>query len=78
MKHAELIGQTREILGKICERHGVPYHYSESMDEAVLLSAKAANKGDTVLLSPGCASFGMFKDYLDRANKFRGAVGKLR
>ncbi|MDD5376943.1 MAG: UDP-N-acetylmuramoyl-L-alanine--D-glutamate ligase [Candidatus Gracilibacteria bacterium] len=77
VKHAELIGQTREILGKICEQEGVPYHYSESMDEAVLLSAKAAKPGDTVLLSPGCASFGMFRDYLDRANKFREAVGKI-
>ena len=33
-------------------------------------------KGDTILLSPGCASFGLFKDYLDRANQFRSAVEK--
>lgn len=46
------------------------------MDEAVRLSTEAANKGDTVLLSPGCASFGMFQDYLDRANKFRKAVAE--
>lgn len=77
MKHAELIGATREILGKICEQQGVPYHYSESMKEAVCLSVKTAKSGDIILLSPGCASFGMFRDYLDRAEKFREAVEKL-
>ena len=77
VKHAELIGATREILGKICEQYGVSYHYSENMNEAVRLSAKTAKPGDTVLLSPGCASFGMFKDYLDRAQKFREAVNDL-
>lgn len=77
VKHAELIGATREILGKICEQYGVSYHYSESMDEAVVLSVKAAKKGDSVVLSPGCASFGMFRDYLDRAHKFRDAVEKI-
>ncbi|EKD30090.1 MAG: UDP-N-acetylmuramoylalanine-D-glutamate ligase [uncultured bacterium (gcode 4)] len=77
VKHAELIGATQEILGKICEQQGVPYHSSESMDEAVCLSAKTAKSGDVILLSPGCASFGMFRDYLDRAEKFRRAVEKL-
>lgn len=76
VKHAELIGATREILGRICEAHDVPYHYSDSMGEAVRLSHVKANKGDAVLLSPGCASFGMFRDYLDRAEKFREAVKK--
>jgi len=42
VKHTELIGATREILGKICEQYGVSYHYSESMDEAVQLSEKVA------------------------------------
>jgi len=77
VKHAELIGATREILGKICEQYGVSYHYSENMDEAVWLSTKIAESGDIILLSPGCASFGMFKDYLDRAQKFREAVNDL-
>lgn len=76
VKHAELIGATREILGKICIEYGISYHYSESMDEAVQLSALRATSWDTVLLSPGCASFWMFKDYLDRANKFRESVLK--
>ena len=46
------------------------------MDAAVQSAIHQATKGDTVLLSPGCASFGMFKDYLDRAHQFRDAVKK--
>lgn len=77
VKHVELIGATREKLAKICAQYGISYHLSESMEEAVNENFKRAISGDTVLLSPGCASFGMFKDYLDRANKFREAVAKL-
>lgn len=78
IKHAELIGQTREILGAICERSGTSHHYSESMQEAVEKAFAKAKKWDVVLLSPGCASFGLFKDYLDRANKFKEAVDLLK
>lgn len=44
------------------------------MTDAVKAASEGAKKGETVLLSPGCASFGLFRDYLDRANKFREAV----
>lgn len=47
------------------------------MDEAVRDAFTKASPGDTILLSPGCASFGMFRDYLDRAEKFREAVDNL-
>jgi len=77
IKHAEFIGQTKHILGAICDKVKKPYHYSESMIEAVQNAFKKASPGDTVLLSPGCASFDMFKDYLDRANKFKEAVDSL-
>ncbi len=47
------------------------------MQEAVSLAAASAQNGDTVLLSPGCASFGMFRNYLDRAKQFRAAFEKI-
>ena len=47
------------------------------MQEAVTLASRVAKDGDTVLLSPGCASFGMFRNYLDRAEQFRGAFEKI-
>jgi UDP-N-acetylmuramoylalanine--D-glutamate ligase len=48
-----------------------------SMDEAVALSAKLAQPGDAVLLSPACSSFDMFKDYKDRGDSFARAVRDL-
>ena len=50
---------------------------TESMDEAVKISRKIAEKKDNVLLSPACASFDLFKDYEDRGNKFKEAVRNL-
>lgn len=75
---AALIGATAAQLAGICEKAGVPHRVCKDMDEAVTAVTEGAKKGETVLLSPGCASFGLFKDYLDRANKFREAVAKIR
>jgi UDP-N-acetylmuramoylalanine--D-glutamate ligase len=49
----------------------------QTMGEAVETAAKAAQPGDAVLLSPGCASFGLFRDEFDRGDKFREAVGVI-
>lgn len=46
----------------------------ESMEKAVEFAARNAEPGDTVLLSPGAASFGVFKNEFDRGNQFRKAV----
>lgn len=50
---------------------------TKSMDEAVRNAYFLAQKGDTVLLSPACASFDLFKNYEDRGNKFKEAVRNL-
>jgi UDP-N-acetylmuramoylalanine--D-glutamate ligase len=46
-------------------------------EEAVKVAYKIAEKGDTVLLSPACASFDLFENYEDRGNKFKQAVREL-
>ena len=46
-------------------------------EEAVKVAYKIAEKGDTVLLSPACASFDLFESYEDRGNKFKQAVREL-
>jgi UDP-N-acetylmuramoylalanine--D-glutamate ligase len=68
-----LIGEAAEViagaLGSITETHKV-----SGLGEAVALSMSKASSGDTVMLSPGCASFDMFKDFEDRGRKFKEAV----
>jgi UDP-N-acetylmuramoylalanine--D-glutamate ligase len=46
----------------------------KSMEEVVQKAAEIAEPGDVVLLSPACASFGMFKDYKERGEKFKQEV----
>jgi UDP-N-acetylmuramoylalanine--D-glutamate ligase len=48
-----------------------------TMEEAVRAAARAALPGDTVLLSPACASLDMFRDYAERGNTFAAAVKAL-
>ena len=50
---------------------------TRSMDEAVKLAQGFAQEGDTVLLSPACASFDLFKNYEERGDLFKVAVQKL-
>ncbi len=50
---------------------------AESMDEAVALATGSAQRGDTVLLSPACASFDMFTSYGHRGEVFAAAVKKI-
>lgn len=50
---------------------------SQSMEEAVKMAYKLAERGDAVLLSPACASFDLFKNYEDRGNQFKEAVRNL-
>jgi UDP-N-acetylmuramoylalanine--D-glutamate ligase len=47
------------------------------MQEAVKISEKIAEKKEFVLLSPACASFDLFKNYIDRGNQFKKAVRNL-
>lgn len=71
------------LLGEAAERlHAalgdtVPTSRVGSMEEAVREAAQSAVPGDTVLLSPGCASFDMFTSYAHRGDVFRQAVRSL-
>jgi UDP-N-acetylmuramoylalanine--D-glutamate ligase len=68
-----LIGRAAVALQSVFE--GVTQtHLVRSLDEAVDLAAHLADPGDTVLLSPACASLDMFRDYAHRGSVFTAAV----
>jgi len=50
--------------------------HTSVMDEVVALAGAMAGPGDTVLLSPGCASLDMFDGYADRGDRFVEAVNR--
>lgn len=55
----------------------IPVSYCETLDRAVDAASTAAQPGETVLLSPACASFDQFRDFEARGDAFRAAVEAL-
>ena len=68
-----LMGKDAELIDRALN-HCVPTHYANDMKEAVKIAAELASVGDSVLLSPACASLDQYKSYADRGNKFAEAV----
>jgi len=76
VRHALLIGRDARLLGQVLE--GIcTFEYCASLEAAVLAAARLARRGDTVLLSPACASLDMFRDYAHRGAVFAAAVRRL-
>lgn len=73
-----LLGATKEKIAECARKHGFEnIIFAESMEEAVALSAEHAKPGEAVLLSPACASWGMFENYEQRGRIFKDLVRKL-
>lgn len=75
--HAWLLGETLPQLAAACTAHKVPCTPCASLDEAVRRAAVTARPGDHVVLSPGFASFDMFRNYQARGDRFEQLVEEL-
>ncbi len=74
-----LLGQTRDQIAETARRHG--FHdiiMAEDLKEAVKVCTERAVSGDAVLLSPACASWGMFENYEQRGRLFKEYVRELQ
>lgn len=73
-----LIGRDAPAIEAVLLDTEVPLYQAADLPEAVNIAKKLAQTGDAVLLSPACASFDMFKNYVHRAEVFVSAVKRLK
>ena len=79
VKKLVLIGQTREKIAKTANAHGFyDCVFADSLEEAITICYENAVEGDAVLLSPACASWGMFPNYEVRGKIFKEFVLGLK
>lgn len=75
IKYLVLLGQTREKIAETAKKMGfLPIIMVDTMKEAVNFCSSHAQSGECVLLSPCCASWGMFKNYEERGKIFKDLV----
>ena len=78
VKALVLLGQTKDKIAKAARDNGFNNIFIvDTLEDAVTTSANMAEDGDSVLLSPACASWGMFSDYEERGDLFKEYVNKL-
>ena len=78
VKWLVLIGQTREKIAECARKHGFEnIQFADTYEECLSLCTKLAKPGDAVLLSPACASWGMFPNYEVRGELFKEYVRGL-
>lgn len=79
VKKLVLIGQTREKIAECARKHGfTDIVLCDTLEEAIDVCYRNAEPGDAVLLSPACASWGMFRNYEERGRIFKEYVRALK
>ena len=78
VKKLVLLGQTKEKIAECARKHGFDaICFADTFEEALDICVKETQPGDAVLLSPACASWGMFPNYEVRGKMFKEYVNKL-
>ena len=78
MKKLVLLGATRDKIAETARRLGFEdIVMADTFEEAFEKCVEYSSPGDAVLLSPACASWGMFKNYEERGDKFKELVNQL-
>jgi UDP-N-acetylmuramoylalanine--D-glutamate ligase len=70
------LGVDAPRINHIAQQHGVAWHQVETMDEAVDAAIACARSGDTLLLSPACASLDMYDNFSQRGDHFAASVNR--
>ena len=76
VKALVLLGETRERLAQVWQGLA-PVYLADDMAAAVAQARDLARPGEVVLLSPACASFDMYRDYVHRGQTFQNLVREL-
>jgi len=76
VRAAYTIGEAGELFARLLAPH-MPVANCETLENALNQAAEDSQPGDTVLLSPACASFDQFRDFEQRGDRFRDLVGAL-
>ena len=78
LKKLVLLGATRDKIAETARRLGFEdIVMADTFEEAFEKCVEYSSPGDAVLLSPACASWGMFKNYEERGDKFKELVNQL-
>ena len=71
------LGKDNRKIHEAFARHVDMIANTQTAEEAVLMAYQLGEQGDVCLLSPACASFDLFENYMDRGNQFKRAVKAL-
>ncbi len=83
IKHLILVGDTRDkiktVFDKLEEEKGIKIDITiaDTFEDSINIARKIAQKGDIITLSPACASFDLFPNFMVRGNKFKEIVNSL-
>ncbi len=78
VKHMVLLGRDAKLIAETAEKYGFKdYTFEKNMEECVKKGFEIAEPGDTVLLSPACASWDMYDNFEQRGNHFKECVMRL-